>query len=277
LVKFPCEDLSVTEFDTDTALEARGDGLFVGEVTDRWMIGGGPNGGYIASFLMRGLAGVSPQPNPLSITIHFVGRPEPGPCEVRVGITTATRSHAFMDASLSQGGTVRAHCIAVFGQRRDDQLVDILRTSPATSEPGVGSPREKPPAGMPFAATFLDRFDYRAPWSGDLFASAPDEPAVVGGWTRLVDRDLDELAIPLFCDCWPPPMFRRHGPGMAPTIELTVHFRHNPEPRGPNSWYWCAFESRTLAGGYVEEDGEVWSEAGVLIAQSRQLSRFTVF
>jgi hypothetical protein len=262
----------VTEFDTDTALEPRGDGVFAGTVTDRWMIGGGPNGGYVASFLMRGLSAVSPQPNALSITTHYVGRPEPGPCEVRVGITTATKSHAFMDASLSQGGTVRAHCIAVFGQRRDDQLVDVLRTTPATGEPGVGAAREKPPEGMPFAATFLDRFDYRDPSGTDMFA-ATDGPAAVGGWTRLVDRDLDELAVPLFCDCWPPPMFRRHGPGMAPTIELTVHFRHAPEP----GWTWCNFESRTLAGGYVEEDGELWSESGVLVAQSRQLSRFSVF
>ena len=263
----------MTEFDDDTALTPAGEGLFTGNVTDRWMIGGGPNGGYVASFLMRGLAAVSPQPDALSLTTHYVGRPEPGPCEVRVGITTATRSHAFMDASLSQAGTVRAHCIAVFGQRRADQPVDMLRTTPAVGEPGTGTPRAKPPEGMPFAATFLDRFDYRSPWSGELFGSASNEPAVTGGWTRLVDRELDQLAVPLFCDCWPPPMFRRHGPGMAPTIELTVHFRNEPEP----GWTWCSFESRALSGGYVEEDGEVWSESGVLVAQSRQLSRFSVF
>lgn len=262
----------MTEFDTDTALEARGDGVFEGNVTDRWMIGGGPNGGYIASFLMRGLMAVSPQPHALSLTTHYVGRPEPGPCEVRVGITTATRNHAFLDASLSQAGTVRAHCIAVFGQRREDQLVDMLRTTPATSEPGVGAAREANPAA-PFPMSFLERFDYRDPTATDMFSAAPDGPARVGGWTRLVDRDLDALAVPLFCDCWPPPMFRRHGPGMAPTIELTVHFRNNPEP----GWVWCSFESRALSGGYVEEDGEVWSESGVLLAQSRQLSRFTVF
>ena len=262
----------MTEFDTDTALAAVGDGVFTGTVTDRWMIGGGPNGGYIASFLMRGLMAVSPQPHALSLTTHYVGRPEAGPCEVRVGITSATKSHAFMDASLSQAGTVRAHCIAVFGQRRDDQPVDILRTTPATSSPGEGAPRESNPSS-PFPMSFLNRFDYRDPEGLNLFAASGDVPARVGGWTRLVDRELDELAVPLFCDCWPPPMFRRHGGGMAPTIELTVHFRHDPEP----GWSWCTFESRTLSGGYVEEDGEVWSESGVLVAQSRQLSRFSVF
>ena len=262
----------MTEFDTDTALEPQGDGVFGGIITDRWMIGGGPNGGYIAGFLVRAFAAVSPQPDPLSMTTHYVGRPEPGPCEVRVEITSATRSHAFLNASLFQDQTVRAHAIAVFGRRRTDQPVDILRTTPATTPPGVGEPRGAPPADMPMAATFLDRFEHRDPTGADMF-SPTDGPARVGGWTRLVDRDVDDVAVPLFCDCWPPPRFRRHGPGMAPTIELTVHFRNTPEP----GWNWCGFESRALAGGYVEEDGEVWSESGTLIAQSRQLSRFSLF
>ena len=131
----------MTEFDTDTALEPAGDGVFAGTVTDRWMIGGGPNGGYVASFLVRAFTAVSPQPDPLSMTTHYVGRPEPGPCEVRVDMTSSTRSHAFLNASLLQDGTVRAHAIAVFGRRRSDQPVDILRTTPASTEPGVGEPR----------------------------------------------------------------------------------------------------------------------------------------
>lgn len=261
----------MTEFDTDTALEPSGDGRFRGNVTDRWMIGGGPNGGYIAGLLMRGLAALAPNPDPLSVTIHYAGRPEPGPCEVEVGVVSATKSHAFLRASLTQEGSVRAHGLAVFGQRREG-LTDILRRSPAVGAPGEGADRERvaPPV---FPMSFLDRFEYRDPSGADLFAGSDDGPARVGGWTRLVDRPLDNLAVPLFCDAWPPPMFRRHMPGMAPTIELTVHFRHAPEP----GWHWCQFESTVLSGGYVEEDGEVWSESGTLVAQSRQLSRFSLF
>lgn len=260
----------MTEFDTDTALAPVGDGRFTGEVTDRWMIGGGPNGGYIAGFLMRGLAAIAPQPDPLSITIHYAGRPAPGPCEVAVGVVQASKSHTFLQATLTQEGDVRAHGIAVFGQRRDDQAQDLLRVNPSVGAPGDGQPREGV-AGM-FPMSFLDRFDYRDPSGTDMFAGVADSPARVGGWTRLVDRDLDALAVPMFCDAWPPPMFRRHGGGMAPTIELTVQFRATPEP----GWNYCVFESQTLRGGYVEEDGEVWSESGTLIAQSRQLARFTV-
>lgn len=260
-----------TEFDSDTALTDLGNGRFEGIISDRWMIGGGPNGGYIASFLMRGLMATSPQPDPVSMTTHFVGRPEPGPCEVVVSVSTATRSHAFMDAALAQQGTVRARAIAVFGRRRADQPYDVELTTPATTPPGVGVPVREIPMGEaePFMS-FIERFRYLAPSSIDLFAGN-GAPATVGGWTSLNDRDLDTLAVPLFADCWPPPIFTRRGAALVPTIELTVHFRGDPEP----GWVWCQFQSRILAGGYVEEDGELWSESGNIIAMSRQISRFT--
>ncbi len=165
-----------------------------------------------------------------------------------------------------------AHAIAIFGQRRADQPVDITLASPATTKPGVGDRiREVPLAEATPLMSFLERFEYRAEEGFDPFEPTGG-PAEVGGWTRLVDRGLDNVAVPMFCDCWPPPMFLRHGAGLAPTIELTVHFRHNPEP----GWNWCSFTSRVLSGGYVEEDGEVWSESGTLIAQSRQLARFAL-
>ncbi|MBA2607607.1 MAG: thioesterase family protein [Actinobacteria bacterium] len=260
-----------TEFDTDTALRDLGDGHFEGAVTDRWMIGGGPNGGYIASILLRGLMAVSPQPDPLSMTTHYVGRPEQGPCQVSIAVSHSTRSHAFMDAALVQHGTVRARSIAVFGRRRDDQPYDVDLKTPAVTPPGVGVPvREVPLSESMPLMSFIERFTYRAPNSADPFAGNGAH-AVVGGWTRLNDRDLDTVAVPLFTDCWPPPIFMRRGPGLAPTIELTIHFRNNPEP----GWVWCQFQSRVLAGGYVEEDGEIWSERGNVLAMSRQISRFT--
>ncbi|MEY2397490.1 MAG: hypothetical protein QOJ00_664 [Actinomycetota bacterium] len=260
-----------TEFDADTALRDAGGGRFEGTVTDRWMIGGGPNGGYIASIILRGLSAVAPQPDPLSMTTHYVGRPEAGPCEVTVSVSHATRSHAFMDAALVQQGTVRARSIAIFGQRRDDQPFDVDLNTPAVTPPGAGVPvRDIPVADSMPLMSFLDRFTYLAASSIDLFAGSGG-PAAVGGWTKLNDRDLDNVAVPLFADCWPPPIFTRRGPGLAPTIELTVHFRNNPEP----GWVWCQFESKVLAGGYVEEDGEMWSERGTLVAMSRQISRFT--
>ena len=96
-------------------------------------------------------------------------------------------------------------------------------------------------------------------------------PAEVNGWVRLVDRDLDAVAVPLFMDSLPPAVFGAQGVGLAPTLELTVHWRSRPHTR----WHAADFRTRFLLGGYMEEDGLLWGEDGRLVAQSRQLARYT--
>jgi hypothetical protein len=121
--------------------------------------------------------------------------------------------------------------------------------------------------------TFRDRFDARVPPDLDPGGWPREGPARAGGWQRLVDRDLDELAVPLFMDAWVPAVFATLGWGMAPTLELTVHWYGRP--RG--AWHLGLFSTRFVEGGYMAEDGELWTEDGVLVAQSRQLARFSPF
>jgi acyl-CoA thioesterase len=54
----------------------------------------------------------------------------------------------------------------------------------------------------------------------------------------------------------------------------SLHFRTAlPLPGAtPQSWTLCVFRSRVAKEVFTEADGELWSEDGVLIAQSRQLS-----
>jgi hypothetical protein len=63
---------------------------------------------------------------------------------------------------------------------------------------------------------------------------------------------------------------RPDGAG-APTLELTIHWRH-PVPSG---WLNARVHSRQLAGGYLDENGELWSEGGIRVAESRQLARYS--
>ena len=69
----------------------------------------------------------------------------------------------------------------------------------------------------------------------------------------------------------PPAIFRAPERIRVPTLELTIHFRGQP-PEDAHPWLHCTFVSRVSAGGVVEEDGELWSEDGRLLAQSRQLA-----
>ena len=59
-----------------------------------------------------------------------------------------------------------------------------------------------------------------------------------------------------------------------PTIDLTVHFRTSLPLRdaAPDDYLLGVFRTRAASEGFLEEDGEVWSKSGILVAQSRQLA-----
>jgi acyl-CoA thioesterase len=259
----------VTAFDDDTALQRRDDGWH-GRVSDRWNIRDGhPNGGYVASFLIRAFAEASPQPDPLSMTTHFLDRPVVGePVVVRVELLRAARSHAFLSGRLEQEGRVVASGLATFGRHREAEPT-LTDGPPDVPPPELCSPPSQPP---PFPGmTFRDRFEARVPDDLDSAHWPREGPARSGGWQRLVDRDLDVLAVPLFMDAWVPAVFSTLGFGMAPTLELTVHWHGRPRTR----WHLGLFATRFVSGGYTAEDGELWGEDGGLVAQSRQLARFS--
>jgi hypothetical protein len=76
------------------------------------------------------------------------------------------------------------------------------------------------------------------------------------------------LSVLLAADAFPPPVFNLLAvPGWVPTVEFTVHMRAVPAP-GPLR---CEFTAKEIQGGMFEEDGIMWDENGVLVAQSRQI------
>ena len=107
-----------------------------------------------------------------------------------------------------------------------------------------------------------------------MFAGADE--AVAGGWLRFSEeRATDAAALAMFADAWfPTPWVRLREPVAAPTIDLTVHFRgpRAAEALAPGEPVLAVFRSTTAADGFFEEDGEVWTRDGVLLAQSRQLA-----
>jgi acyl-CoA thioesterase len=75
-----------------------------------------------------------------------------------------------------------------------------------------------------------------------------------------------------FADAWMPPIFGRlTEPAPVPTIDLTVHLR-DPIPEGYDDWVLVVFRTSVASDGFIEEDGELWTRDGLLLAQSRQLA-----
>jgi hypothetical protein len=260
------------ELDEDTAVETLGDGgRYRGTVTGRWTVGGGPNGGYLAALLLRAILADSPLPDPIAMNVHYLARPEIGECDVTVTSLREGRGHATFRAELAQGGTLRCVGLATVGRWRDPGPLDFQPTPPKLRPPedafSVRRIGEDP--------TLWERLETRAVAAEDLFSlkSEPGE-AVTGGWTRLRDgRPTDAYAVALFLDSWPPAVFNRTmqpDPLGAPTIEYTVHWRKRPA----SDWCYGRYETRMLAGGYVDEDGELWDQSGALVAESRQIARY---
>jgi hypothetical protein len=121
------------------------------------------------------------------------------------------------------------------------------------------------------SADLLHRLDLRLdPACSGWAVGKPSGRGLVQGWLRMADgREPDPLMLLLAVDALPPVTFDLGLLGWTPTLELTVHVRATPVP----GWLRVAHSTRNLAGGLLEEDGEVWDSAGRLVAQSRQLAR----
>src|SRR4029453_3376700 len=103
--------------------------------------------------------------------------------------------------------------------------------------------------------------------------------ARTGGWLRLVEpRPLDAALLVAYADAWPPSIFTTDqiplARGGAPTVDLTVHIRTPLPAPGvrPEDAVLVSFRTREVSQGLLEEDGEIWSRDGRLLAHSRQLA-----
>jgi len=260
----------VSRFAIDTAVTTLGSGRYAAEIDRGWWIERGPNGGYLAAILLRAiLAEVADAPRrPRSLTLHYLRPPVEGPCVVGVTIERAGRGLTTVSARLVQGGR---DCIVALAALGMDRPAPELHDHPA---PAVGRPEDSPPR-PPVAADvpdipFRHRFDVRPAIGSPPFTMGAS--AETGGWIRTVDDDpLDDVLLAALTDAWPPAVFSRLEERVGvPTVELTVHFRGRPSA-GPG---WCLVRFRTteVEAGYLEETGEVWSEDGRLLAESRQLA-----
>ena len=255
-------------FDADTALAALGPGRWRGEVSERWFVGRGPNGGLLAAFAVRAMQGLVPEAgrDPRSLTLHYLEAPSAGPIEVAGRVEREGRSSTAVSLRFEQGERTVALALGTLALWNPGGL-DHLATAPPRVPPPAGLDRVDPAtAGLP---AFVANYD----WRFAVEPGAPDAPRV-GGWIKTAEpRRVDAVSVAAFSDAFFPAIFPVLGSftASAPTIDLTIHFRAPLDDLG-DVWVLGDFRSRRAAGGYFEEDGELWTQDGVLLAQSRQLA-----
>ena len=255
------------DFERDTAVEPRGDGTYACDLRPDWWVFAGPNGGYLGAIVVRALSATPVRGGRpwRSITLHYLGRPSEGPAEVDVEVDRHGRSVSFLRGRLVQDGRLMATAAAVFADERDGFELDQLDT-PAVTAPDETDALPDAPDGPPFA----DQFYYLPAIGTATFGGG--EEALTGGWLRLRDeRALDAAALVAFTDSWFPAVFAmRTEPLALPTLELTVHLRGRlPRDR---DWVLGRYRTRLARHGFLEEESEIFSREGGLLAQGRQLA-----
>jgi len=261
----------VTSFENDTAVHKTGPGLYETNISEDWWVVRGPHGGYLASIVLRALTDTvaDGDRSPRSFTVHYAAAPEPGPARVETEVVRSGSSLTTVSGRLVQGDKTAAIALAAFSKAWEGfGYTDV--TMPATVPPDQGFPVHET-NGVP---RFIKQFHMMATIGEPPFTGA--EHAEVGGWLRLADPQIaDAVVVSTLMDAWPPVVFPVATELLiAPTIDLTVHFRSPLPGQGaePDDYYLGRFWSHLARDGFFEEDGELWSKDGVLLAQSRQLA-----
>jgi acyl-CoA thioesterase len=259
-----------SRFDRDTASTLASPGVYDARFDRGWWVARGPNGGYVAALIVRAMeqAVADPARQLRSVTIHYVRPPLEGAARIETRVERVGRSLTTISARLVQGDSLQALALAAFSKPRVTAEIHHA-VMPEVAPPEALAPRRD--SRVPIH----ERYEQRWAIGPRYFEGARGREAITGGWIRLAEgqRSIDGTLLAALADAWPPAVFASHELPMTlggvPTVDLTVHVRAALPL--PADFVLAVFRTREVAGGFLEEDGELFSRDGRLLAHSRQL------
>ena len=279
-------------------------GVCVGELSDRWMVGRVPSGGVVASMMLRATMKVSDAPEsftPLSASITFLRKTEPGKefrCEVRV--VKRGKSFYVFETLMIQLNKERCRMISLFGdvekalKQGPNRLFDgfqpprlasverfVRLDGGDNSENSVRS-RVKLFVDPKCADVFVNcrkaqsngEFDESTLLDREVRTSRNGGTTSYEGYMYFAEDVrvpvIDSCIYPVLLDAALPPVLGSHVAGWVPTLTWNIHFKSAYTKSSRVSF---RFRTTHIAGGYLEEDGEIWDmSTGKLLAISRQMA-----
>lgn len=210
-----------------------------------------------------------PQYAPVSMSMHFIRPFLTGLFRCEVAVVRRGRNMANLRADVYSSGKLAGEAIATFGRRREvgsflaaeppPELASLVSVDEAPHDPGMGIPTHR-------------HFDFW-PRVGSSIEHRADGNRV-GGWVRMRDEPvLDELTLVMINDLWVPAAYHLWQVGhVAVSADITTQFRGAlPAAVAPGEPVFVQLRTAASAGGFVDEDTEVWTAAGELLCQGRQM------
>jgi len=238
-------------------------------ISDRYGVHDLPNGGYLMALIARQMMSRSDKGRTPIISANFLARPDNGPAEVITSEISQSKSFSRFGARLIQQNREVVRAMGTFMEdnlectlnRYEEEAPEILPLGKCLEMPGL--PRFK----------IYDSMDVRLePDSTGWMNGQNGEKSEVRGWIRFRDdRPFDMYGIVMAADAFFPPIMVSQGlSGWVPTIEMSVNVRNMPVGK----WLKGCFRTKHITCGLLDEDGELWDEAGNLVAISRQIAQF---
>lgn len=203
------------------------------------------------------------------ITANYLSRCEPGEAKILTEKISASKQFERFQARLHQNGKEKIRAFGTFAS----EDIDCTLESYEMSEPKIKALEECFPVPELPNYTLFGQMDIRLDpiCTGWMSGKLSDNSEILGWIKFKTERPFDILSILLVADSFPPAVLSSQGMvAWVPTIEFSVNIRNIPTTQ----WLKCIFRTRFITCGLLEEDGEIWDEAGRLVAISRQIAQY---
>lgn len=283
-------------FDQATTV-AGGEGVYTADVHPSWDGPLSTHGGLLGAIILKAVdREVNPE-NVLqirSLTCQYLRAPSHGKVRVEVEVLRRGRRFASCRAALYSDEKICITALTTHSVRDlpvvDEWSPDPPKTKPAPSRDAPERPPQEligganawlqMPDGVP---AFFKRWLFAPRFGTGPFLGPPvdrNRGTTNGGWMLARDhRPVDLATLAFLVDVfWPSVLEPLRKPAIAPTIDLTTHFRANIPAGGlPDQPLLVVNNSIAVEAGFADSDSKVFSADGKLLAQGRQLQMLAPF
>ncbi|WP_375412963.1 acyl-CoA thioesterase [uncultured Bradyrhizobium sp.] len=264
-------------FDDATSVAA-GDSRWTGATSDDYWAFVGPFGGVTAATMLRAIL-EHPQRagDPLSLTVNFCALIAQGPFDLDVRLIKANRSTQHWSVELTQGGDdVATFATAVFAVRRPSWSYQPAQHLPATP---FGQTRPYPKSGL--GMSWVKQYDFRFVEGEPQFGGSPHlTPASAFSRLWIGDtkpRPVDVLSLMSMSDAFFGRIFHVRNEFVPfGTVSLTTYFHTDADDLAAEdiSHVLAVADARIFHKRYGDQNGELWSPNGRLLATTTQIAYF---